>query len=507
MPPISRKLLAKGSVLLIGTLATFAVINEEFSASTLYQTFRGGASSSDAVIYVPSSLTIDSQRALLSDLSVDSQRALKTNDLGGGNCKWGPPNYDVPPKEEVQFHKTLIAGYPSGDKRMIFVQMEALTGWPAKDEWDFEFEGDSNHPFIKANYPHHEGVWGWGDNADQMVLMVRNIRRSMVEYYDIRWDLGFAETYDEVASLDLDVLYGERAPLEDFFLWRDEKVMDEIYWYGWEIDYWMEGGLMRDMFSHGITSPEHFAMEMDPRTNTRADLEGYYLTNVAPRIADGSIVESYDVHCDPSNPQITSGCEPVAVISAEKLRDPARGPQETEAIANVLLNDDRMGQFMISNSAWRCVWRELIVNKKGLKTVYDRPGNQESDYNFSEEMLTAMIVELNRLIEKYGEVGSVWENKDTAIELVSLLTEHVGEIQDELDGYGNGNRKTLRDKDFLGPKERKRRRDLYLSNAADDLAKIRKDYTAYFNALAKKRWEDQQDARRLASEKKMSARK
>lgn len=50
-------------------------------------------------------------------------------------------------------------GYPSGDKRMIFIQMEALTGWPAKDEWDFEYLGDSNHPFIKANYPHHEGIW------------------------------------------------------------------------------------------------------------------------------------------------------------------------------------------------------------------------------------------------------------------------------------------------------------------------------------------------------------
>ncbi len=29
----------------------------------------------------------------------------------------------------------------------------------AKDEWDFEYLGDSNHPFIKANYPHHEGIW------------------------------------------------------------------------------------------------------------------------------------------------------------------------------------------------------------------------------------------------------------------------------------------------------------------------------------------------------------
>ena len=39
----------------------------------------------------------------------------------------------------------------------------------------------SNHPFIKANYPHHEGIWGWGNAADQVVLMIRSIRRSMVE--------------------------------------------------------------------------------------------------------------------------------------------------------------------------------------------------------------------------------------------------------------------------------------------------------------------------------------
>jgi len=38
---------------------------------------------------------------------------------------------------------------------MTFVQMEALTGWAAKDEWDFEYLGMTNNPFIKANYPHH----------------------------------------------------------------------------------------------------------------------------------------------------------------------------------------------------------------------------------------------------------------------------------------------------------------------------------------------------------------
>ncbi len=148
----------------------------------------------DGVLHIPSSLDAATRRKL-------------SINLGGGNCKWQPPEYDVP--ESIDFHKTLIAGFPSGDKRMIFVQMEALTGWckllsmthvsvlsrllisivqdlilhytAAKDEWDFEFLGRSNHPFIKANYPHHEGIWGWDDAADQVVMMVRNIRRSMVE--------------------------------------------------------------------------------------------------------------------------------------------------------------------------------------------------------------------------------------------------------------------------------------------------------------------------------------
>eukprot|EP00553_Chaetoceros_curvisetus_P005821 CAMPEP_0204616668 /NCGR_PEP_ID=MMETSP0717-20131115/3861_1 /ASSEMBLY_ACC=CAM_ASM_000666 /TAXON_ID=230516 /ORGANISM="Chaetoceros curvisetus" /LENGTH=32 /DNA_ID= /DNA_START= /DNA_END= /DNA_ORIENTATION= len=32
----------------------------------------------------------------------------------------------------------MVVGYPSGDKRLTYIQMEAISGWPAKDEWDFE---------------------------------------------------------------------------------------------------------------------------------------------------------------------------------------------------------------------------------------------------------------------------------------------------------------------------------------------------------------------------------
>jgi len=66
-------------------------------------------------LYIPHSLNLE-----------DGQRVLSVN-LGGGACQWKPPEYDVP--ANIEFHKTLIAGYPSGDKRMIFLQMEALTGW------------------------------------------------------------------------------------------------------------------------------------------------------------------------------------------------------------------------------------------------------------------------------------------------------------------------------------------------------------------------------------------
>lgn len=72
---------------------------------------------------------------------------------------------------------------------------------------------------------------GWQDAADQVVMMVRNIRRSMVEYHDILWDIGYAKTWDE-ATLNLQNLYSAPPPKEDFLAWRDLRVMDEVHWYG-----------------------------------------------------------------------------------------------------------------------------------------------------------------------------------------------------------------------------------------------------------------------------------
>ena len=61
--------------------------------------------------------------------------------------------------------------------------------------------------------------------------------------------------------------------MDNYAGWRDERVMDEIGWYGWVIDYWMESGLMRDYFDHKITTPAHFELLREPETYTYGELQ------------------------------------------------------------------------------------------------------------------------------------------------------------------------------------------------------------------------------------------
>ncbi len=117
-----------------------------------------------------------------------TSRALSTN-LGGGACQWVAAiqwtDFGFP--SDTNFTKTIIAGYPSGDKRLTYLQMEGLTGLSARDEWEFAFLAHTNQPFIKANYPHHEGIWGWGDAGDQVLLVVSELKKVLIEYHDILW--------------------------------------------------------------------------------------------------------------------------------------------------------------------------------------------------------------------------------------------------------------------------------------------------------------------------------
>jgi len=256
--------------------------------------------------------------------------------------------------------------------------------------------------------------------------------------------------------------------------------MDEVRWYGWYIDYWMEGGLLRDIFSHKIITQDHWDDLMKKFSYSREELDyDNYVTD-----ATGPPSATYDPHC--AQGEITNGCEPVAVISADKLRDYTEGPVETTAIAEALMNDVRTGQYVIAQEAWDCIWEEIIQHKKGPKNIHDRPGyeNLYENYNFSVEMLLEMKDELNRLIAKYS--SSEWNTKQTANRLVEILSEHRGLVETELEEINTGVRH-LTTSDFLGPKERARTRTLKGKTVSES---ERKDRLRYFTTLEQKMHED-----------------
>lgn len=151
-------------------------------------------------------LVADDKLNSLRGRAYDTQRSLSTY-LGNGDCEWTEPIKIVP--DELDLWKTLLVGFPSGDKRMAYVQMEALTGLPSKDDWDFVFNGYSNAPFIKSNYPNAAGIWSWDTEADQVALVVQYIRRSLVEFSDVMWYMSFEEDYNK-DRVKVEELYGQR---------------------------------------------------------------------------------------------------------------------------------------------------------------------------------------------------------------------------------------------------------------------------------------------------------
>ena len=205
---------------------------------------------------------------------------------------------------------------------------------------------------------------------------------------------------------------------------------------------------MRDIFTNKITTKEHWNMLMRPT--------GYSPDEVAYDVIVGNdtiVTPSYDPHC---LRDVSNGCHPKQVISAERLVELDTGPEEGRKIALALTNRTGIAEYLISEEAWPCIWTEWIVNKKGVKTFIDREGLTERQYSFSEEMLEHMILELDRLIDKYN--STEWNYRHTSRNLVELFEDHRFLIQTEYDELvAAGGTRALKQEDFLGPRERKRR--------------------------------------------------
>lgn len=330
-------------------------------------------------------------------------------------CNWSPGRYMV--TENGNLFKTLVTGYPGVAKRVVYSQMERLVGLSQSDEWP-HYMAKPYRPFVKADYPHHEGYWNWGNNMDQTVLVMRNPRYAILEYHDILHDIDYARTAED-AYENVHKLFLNRPKTENYQNWRDMRTIREVHWYGWYIDFWMEGGLLRDVMTHKLTTPEHFVKMLMPHKYEGVDLFERMLGNK-------TIEPHYSYHCVVDMPN--SACEPVSIISLERLLDPVMGPNETAEIAAIL--EGKQGVDILAPEIRNCIWEELTNDGYTIMQNRIKPSQSEHSYGLSTKILVEMVTELDRLKNKYS--APEWSGRKTAQVLVELFNEYTSDINNSI---------------------------------------------------------------------------
>jgi len=203
----------------------------------------------------------------------------------------------------------------------------------------------------------------------------------------------------------------------------------------------------------------------DTETNNLIPAEEWFRT-LSPdsiRMKEGTYEEVVDVndssatipaHDKRCKNLVSGGCEPVSVISGERLEKEATGPAETHKIGKILQGKKGITEYLLEEDSWDCIWGELLIEKKGGKTFLDRiVSDGKRYYNFSGEMLDEMFFQLDRMITKYS--SSEWASKETAKDLVSMFKDHKVSLLEELVEVQAGIR-VLTEHDFLGPRTRQK---------------------------------------------------
>eukprot|EP00521_Asterionellopsis_glacialis_P007570 CAMPEP_0195283624 /NCGR_PEP_ID=MMETSP0707-20130614/2100_1 /TAXON_ID=33640 /ORGANISM="Asterionellopsis glacialis, Strain CCMP134" /LENGTH=432 /DNA_ID=CAMNT_0040342815 /DNA_START=34 /DNA_END=1332 /DNA_ORIENTATION=+ len=357
-------------------------------------------------------LSRDSALSLLRTLSID---------LGNGQCQW---TEGQPVDQDAEVFRTLISAYPGSGKRVAFLQLEGLTGLTTGDDFDLSIKNaNTKFAFIKTSYPQHEGIWTQQGGMDQALLIIRNPRWAIPAYHHMLYEINYAKTWEEAYASSNNV-YTMRSPVEAWYEWRNKRAIPEIHWWGWFIDFWMEGGLMRDIFTHRITTPEHFEMLMQPSQFTESELS--FETVVGE---NATILPSYDYNCIMYLPD--GGCKAKTVIQYEKLVEPSTGPAEANKMAATIVG--KPGIEVIAEEARECVWEELIINRKGLRTSVDRDGNgpPREAFALTHDQMVLINYELNRVKEKYS--SGEWVTDPAAQDLVASVNMYIAENENEIE--------------------------------------------------------------------------
>eukprot|EP00548_Thalassiothrix_antarctica_P015639 CAMPEP_0194175630 /NCGR_PEP_ID=MMETSP0154-20130528/9636_1 /TAXON_ID=1049557 /ORGANISM="Thalassiothrix antarctica, Strain L6-D1" /LENGTH=372 /DNA_ID=CAMNT_0038889503 /DNA_START=125 /DNA_END=1239 /DNA_ORIENTATION=- len=328
-----------------------------------------------------------------------SQRRKVSIDLGNGDCEWTSSYamFDHIGNARRPFG-TLFASYPGAGMRIAWQQTEGVTGIEVRD--DFFRLSYPKLGLVKTQYPHYEGIWSYGENMDQVVLVIRNPRWNIPSYHTLLSELNYAHTW-ELAYDELPNVFTKRAPMEDWIKWRDYRYSDEINLWGMHIDYWMENGTKywEDYdFERNGQYPFKF---LNKTEQTKQDYNCAF-------------------NCD---------CIPKVIVSYEHLKNPITGPDQLKKIAGVLRGKRNM--TVIEDEAINCVWHDTWIHTPApSNAARDKNGLPAAAYNFTIVQMETMEAKLIEYRDKYS--SGIWIENSNAQYLVENFEEYLTEVSVEI---------------------------------------------------------------------------
>ena len=127
----------------------------------------------------------------------DVQRSLSIRmEEDNGICEWSDVKKPRNAPQDTDLFATLVAGFPGSGKRAAFMQLEGFTELRASDDYNITAGSyNTKFAFKKTNYPHHDGIWDWGKQMKQVILLVRNPRWALPSYHHLLYEIEYSDSW------------------------------------------------------------------------------------------------------------------------------------------------------------------------------------------------------------------------------------------------------------------------------------------------------------------------
>jgi hypothetical protein len=311
--------------------------------------------------------------------NVMERELLTTIDPISGACDIGSPTADGNPSPEGST-KTLLTSYPGSGKRFTWTLVKALTNSEVADDWNFSEKLNFDPIMVKTSFPHKEGTWSFGDQMDQVILLVRNPRWAIPSYHNMRYELDYAADWAS-SYVRVPFTYTDRPAILNWLQWRNANFGYEMNNWAYQIDFWMSGGFSRNL---NATNPLCTDNKIECTPVTIIDFDNLYKTD-----ADGDFYRlSTALTASENVPMVEASIQDCVLNKVYERKDLHQGNRPTDTVI-------------------------------------------PSNYIFTANMFIRMLEVIDELRIKYA--AEPWTNDPKAQHLVSILNRYYDDIEPQKD--------------------------------------------------------------------------